>query len=102
MRDAPSCSVGTDTERPELWDEHREDTTRLDLEGFGNSVKVFQPQSPADEQLIFWGCIGIIRLGGLLVRLGTGCGGETACLGNTLPSILQDFFFFFQILLFCL
>lgn len=37
MRDAPSCSVGTDTEHPELRDEHGRDTEGLDLEGFGNS-----------------------------------------------------------------
>lgn len=60
-RNAPSCSVGTDTERPKLRDKHREDSAELDLEGFGNSVGVFRPQPPADGQLLFWASIGIIR-----------------------------------------
>lgn len=55
--------MGMDIEHPERRDERREDTVGLDLEGLGNSVKVFRLQIPADGQLLFWGSVGIIRSG---------------------------------------
>jgi len=55
--------VGTDADGPELQDERREDIAGLDLEGFGNLVQVFQPQTPADGKLLLWGSAGVVRSG---------------------------------------
>lgn len=80
---ACTCSVGTDTERPELQGERREDPAGSDLEGLGNHSKRFSLSRGT-------ACVLGIRRhrweqpGGLLGRLGTACGGEAARLGNTL------------------
>lgn len=83
--------MGTNTKHPKLQDEPREGTTGLELEDFGNAVKVFQPQTAVDKELLFWGPTGIIRSS----RGTPGLAGDSLRRGDCPAgaSILQDFFF---------